>query len=191
MTEERTDQELIAAYLHGEEDAFAALVSRYLKHTYHFVFRLTGNVRDAEDITQETFLKVWKHLKRYRPGESFKTWLFTIARRTAIDWLRKKKPLVFSEFEREDGRNVLVDNLTDDALLPDEESFLRERKDEIALLLEKIPPTYKEVITMHYDDELTFSEIAEIIGSPVDTVKSRHRRALIMLRKLISSSDHE
>ena len=118
--------------------------------------------------------------------ENFKTWLFTIARRTAIDLLRKKRSLLFSEFEHEDGQNMLIDKLTDAETLPDEDYFVQEQKEKVGVLLDKLSPLYKEVMVMHYDDELTFLEIATILDTSIDTIKSRHRRSLLTLRKFLN-----
>ena len=91
------DKQLIVEYLKGDEKALETLFSRYLKPIYTFVYRLTGNAQDAEDISQEVFVKVWKNLKKYDDTRSFKTWLFTIAKNTAYDLLRKNKEIVFSD----------------------------------------------------------------------------------------------
>ena len=94
---EITDKQLIDDYLNGNDAAFALLVQRQINPVYNFVYRLVRNTQDAEDITQETFVKMWKNLKRYNQDQNFKTWLFTIARNTAIDSLRKKKSFVFEQ----------------------------------------------------------------------------------------------
>ena len=100
-----------APILTGDESAFAELTKRHLSGVYSFVVRYVGNAEEAEDITQDTFLKAWKSLKKYDPSSSkFKTWLFRIARNTSIDFLRKKKHVPFSQFETEGGVNVLNRN---------------------------------------------------------------------------------
>lgn len=183
----KNDQHLVAAYLSGDESALAEIVDRYLKPIYNFVYRFTGSSGDAEDITQETFLKVWKNLKRYKKGESFKAWIFSIARNTAIDWMRKKKNLAFSDFENEEGGNSLSDILVDAEPLPDAILARAEDQKFVENLLEKLSPKYREVILLHYNNHMTFEEIGQVLKKPLDTVKSQHRRALIELRKVINA----
>ena len=83
-----TDAELIQATIKGDRRAFPALVERYTRDVYGFVFFMSKNSADAEDITQETFVKVWKNLKKFKPEQRFKSWLLAIARNTTIDYIR-------------------------------------------------------------------------------------------------------
>lgn len=179
---EKSDKELIVDYLNGDESALPVLINRYLKSIYNFAYRLTGNVQSAEDISQETFFKAWKNLKKYKPEESFKTWLFTIARNTTFDFLRKKKSFVFSDLG--DEESSFEEDLVDDS--PQAEEIISQLEDKKLLddLLNKLSPIYKEIILLHHLNELTFEEIAKMLGKSVNTVKSQHRRALIELKKL-------
>jgi len=115
-----SDEQLIVLYLGGDEQSLDFIVRRYLKPIYNFIYRYAGNRQDAEDIAQDVFLRAWKSLKKFDRSKKFKTWIFSIARNAAIDWLRKKKNLTFSDFEDADGENPLISNLTDSAPLPDE-----------------------------------------------------------------------
>ena len=96
---QKDDEQFISAYLEGDESALAFLVDKYLKNVYNFAFQLTKDRQAADDITQESFIKAWKYIRRYRHGSSFKTWLSAITRNTAIDWLRSRKELAFSIFD--------------------------------------------------------------------------------------------
>jgi len=180
------DDQLIAEYLAGDEDAFTALVKNHLTPVYSFVYRLVGDARNTEDITQETFLKAWKHIRRFRPGSNFKTWLFTIAHRTAVDFLRKKKDLVFSDFENDKGENALLATTADSGPLPDEKSMDAFDAAKLEEALVQLPPLYREVLLLHYHNHLTFDAVAGIVGKPLNTVKSQHRRALLALRGLLN-----
>jgi len=94
---ELSDSELVIAYKDdGQEVAMTTLVNRYVSIVYNLIVRLVGDRREAEDLTQETFMKMWKALSRFDTDKTFKTWIFVIARNTAIDYLRKKKPVLFS-----------------------------------------------------------------------------------------------
>lgn len=184
---EKTDSQIIADYLSGDENALSEIVGRYLKPIFNFIYRLVGNPQDAQDITQETFIKTWRNLKKYKTEENFKAWIFTIAHNTAIDWLRKKKNLVFSDFKNEEGENFLEENIADTSLLPDEIVMQGENKKLIGDAINKLPPMYKEVVILHYMNELTFDEISQVLKKPLNTVKSQHRRALLMLKDVLNA----
>ncbi len=184
---EKTDEQLIANYRAGDEKALNELIARHLKSVYNFVYRIARNVQDAEDITQETFVKMWKNLKRYDQGQNFKTWLFTIARNTALDALRKKKNFVFSDLEIASGENPFLDTLADLAPLPDELAVRAEKQTLFGNALGKLSPAYQEVFALHHESDLTFDEISARLGKPINTVKSQYHRALLTLRKLLSA----
>jgi RNA polymerase sigma-70 factor (ECF subfamily) len=181
----RSDQQLVSSYLSGDEKSLEVLFGRYLKPIYSFTYRYIGGGQDAEDVTQEAFVKAWRNLKKFDQQKSFKTWIFSIAKNTALDFLKKKKAIPFSEFENEDGENALTETLADSSPLPQE---LLEKADIVKILnaaIEKLSPKYRMVLFLHYNDHFTFREIAEILGESIDTIKSRHRRVLTMLRKLL------
>ncbi len=182
---ENNDEQLIKQYLDGDEKALEILVQKYLKQIYNFVFRMTRNAHDAEDIAQEVFLKTWKNLKKFDKNKSFKAWLFRIAKNASIDFLRKKKIIPFSDFSNDDGENMIAENIIDEAPLPDE---IFERKDLAQTLTkatDKLPLNYRAVLYLYYNNQLTFQEIADSLDEPMNTIKSRHRRALAMLRKML------
>jgi RNA polymerase sigma-70 factor (ECF subfamily) len=182
--DERSDEELVADCVAGDERAFSILVERHIKTVYSFVARFVGNAQDAEDIVQETFLKAWRSISRYRAEASrFKTWVMRIARNTSIDHMRKRKNIAFSEFDTADGHNVLAETLPDDNDLPDE---LFARQQDVQFLqkaVETLPPEAREILLLHYTGGLTFLEIGEMLGQPQNTVKSRHHRAIQTLKK--------
>jgi len=182
MEDRISDEKLVQEYLSGEEKFVEELLDRYLKPIYNFIFRMTGGRAVAEDLSQETFLKAWKNLKRFDPEKKFSTWIFAIAKNTSFDYLKKKKEIPFSVFLDEEGESWL-ENITDENILPDE---ILERKDiaaKVEEMLEKIPLHYRAILLLHYKEDFSLHEIAEILGEPYNTIKSRHRRALIEIRK--------
>ena len=184
---EKDDGQLISEYLDGDEKALTFLVNRYLKDVYNFAYKLTNDFQVSEDIAQESFVKAWKNIRKYRHESNFRTWIFSITRNTAIDWLRQKKDVTFSSFENAQGENKLVDTLVDTQLSPNE---LIEQAENIKLvenLLIQLDPRYQEVLTLKYTSDLTFEQIGEILRRPLHTVKSQHRRALIALRRLLQA----
>lgn len=186
---DKTDIQLVEASLDGDDVSFDILVKRYTRQIYSFVYRLTGAGHDTEDIVQTVFFKVWKKLKSYDHGQSFKNWIFSIARNTSIDWLRKKKSLTFSSLENDETGEYIEQSIPDTEPLPEE---LFARKETAALLegvLAKLNLDYRTVLLLHYVDSYTFQEIADVTGKPMNTVKSQHRRALLALRSLIEAEN--
>lgn len=183
------DAELIAEYRLGNEDAFGQLLQRYLSPVYHFVFQLAGDRSAAEDIVQETFIKAWKHLARYDRSRSFKTWLFAIAKNTAYDFLKKKKSFPFSSFEDEEGNNILEESVSAETLLPDEMLERKDAADELEAVLREIPERYRSLLLLAYKEDFSLQEIADILGEPYNTIKSRHGRALKRLKQAFLERD--
>jgi RNA polymerase sigma-70 factor (ECF subfamily) len=183
---EQTDAELIQATIDGDAGAFSVLVGRYSRDVYGFVFFMAKNVSDAEDITQETFVKVWKNLKKFKPEQRFKSWLMTIARNTTIDYIRKRRHAVFSDFDDEEGSNAIVETLADDERLADEIASIAESAEQTTEAVSKLSDIYRSVLALRYESGLSFEEISKILKKPVNTVKSQHRRALIALRKIVT-----
>ena len=189
---DRTDEELLAAFVAGDEQAFSLLVERHLTTVYSFVVRFVGNAHDADDIVQETFVKAWKSAKQYREEASrFKTWVLHIARNAAIDHLRKRKYVPFSQFDTEDGHNMLVETVADTEALPDEAFAKLQDAEVVQEALAQLSPDAREILLLHYTNELTFLEIGEMLGEPQNTVKSRHHRAIISLRKILGQKNEK
>ncbi|MBA3046881.1 RNA polymerase sigma factor [Patescibacteria group bacterium] len=180
-----SDEQLIAKYLLGDEKSLEILIKRYLKSIYGFACRYAGNAQDAEDITQEVFIKIWRNLKKFDQQKSFKTWIFSIAKNTSIDWLKKKKAMPFSNFENKKGENLIANTLADSALLPDKIFELSDAARMLNAAVGQLAPKYRAVLLFYYNGCFNFREIAETFGESVNTVKSRHRRALLLLKKLV------
>ncbi|MES2203333.1 MAG: sigma-70 family RNA polymerase sigma factor [Patescibacteria group bacterium] len=177
------DAELIAAYLAGDEGAFATLTGRHLAAAYSFALRFVGEQHEAEDIVQESFVKVWQNLKRYnKDSASFKTWLMRIVRNTCVDHLRKRKHVPFSAFEDTEGEGAFA-NVPTDSPLADELFSKIEDVAELQRALGQLPAPYREVLLLYYGEDMTFEEVADALGASVNTVKSRHRRAMHRLRQ--------
>lgn len=185
-----SDQQLIASYQVGDEVALEILIKRYLGLVYNLVYRYVNSGSDAEDITQEVFIKVWKNLPKFDQHKNFKIWLTVIARHTALDWLKKKKLLLFSSLEDENGHSLIEDMVSSDLLSAPNELYDQEqRRARLSAAVNHLATKYRLVLFLHYNGHLTFQEIAEVLGEPLDTVKSRNRRALIKLRELLYRKD--
>ena len=186
---EHTDDELIASYRSGNPEAFRILVERYTPLLYSFSYRMSGRAEESEDIVQETFVKLWKTLDRYKLGGTFRAWIYAIARNTVIDHLRKKKLPVVSDFDTAEGKNVLTETVADPEAMPVEIIEKAERKKLLQAALNTLSPEDREVLVLHYSEEMTFDAIGTLLKQPLNTVKSRHRRALQKLQERFDKED--
>ena len=183
---EKTDHDLIVASLAGDNGSFAGLVERYAGAVYKFSYRYVRNGPDAEDIAQEAFLRVWKNLKKFDQSKNFKTWLFAIAKNASFDLLKKKRMMPFSLIG--DEEDAVEAALAPYVTVPNTsaETFDRDLlKKNFSVALAKLPSHYRDVMVMRYTNNLKFREIAERLHKPIDTVKSRHRRGLALLRSIV------
>ncbi|GIW05826.1 MAG: RNA polymerase sigma factor [Dehalococcoidia bacterium] len=181
-----SDETLAANFLAGDVSAFEALVVRYSRPIYNFAFRFVGNADDANDVAQATFLQLYTHLASVRLDQALRPWLFQIARNKAIDVLRARRQVLFSDLDREDDDLSAVEQVPDREPLP--ESIV-EHADLQRILGEAIaclPPKYREVVALRYTSDLTFKEMGEALGLPENTVKTLFQRAKSRLRVLLT-----
>ncbi len=180
---------LIAAHLAGDPDAFRQIVTRYQVRLLNFVYRMIGDRERAEDLVQEAFLRVYRHLDRFDQSRKFSTWIYTIASNLAKNELRNRSrsPLVALEpgrsAEGEDGRPV---EFEDESSRPDD---LYERRN-LRLLVDqavaRLSRHHREVFVLRELEGKSYEEIAEIVHCNLGTVKSRLNRARQTFAELIS-----
>lgn len=176
------DEALSDRSLAGDGRAFGVLFGRYRTSIGTFLYQLVRDREVAADLMQETFFKAWKNLRRFDRRKSFKTWLFTIARNTALDFFKKKKELPFATARGDDDDDMPLDIVDETALPP----AILERKDiarELEEKLSEIPAGYRSVLLLHFREDFSLMEIAEMSGESYNTTKSRYFRAVRMLRK--------
>jgi RNA polymerase sigma-70 factor (ECF subfamily) len=128
-------------------------------------------------------------LKHFDQNKSFKTWIFTIAKRVCIDFIKKKKTIPLSVFDHEEGENAVINGLTDPSPLAEEISERRDLASKISSAMAQLLPKYRTVLSLYYNDRYNFREIAEISDESVNTIKSRHRRGLVLLQKLLGDTE--
>lgn len=185
------------AYAAGEVKAFEILVQRHERALFNFIFRSVGRRDIAEELLQETFLRIIKSAPKYQKTAKFTTWAYTIARNICIDRARKFKKRKEYSLDRtvgdgEDGGATFLDNVVDEqaaagSMDVEKKVFLERLKG----ALEELPDEQSEVFIMREFSGLKFREIAEILDIPVPTVKSRMRYALEGLRgHLAAYRDH-
>jgi RNA polymerase sigma-70 factor (ECF subfamily) len=177
-----TDEELIGQIKDGVDTALEELMSRYMRHIYNFTLQYVRIKEEAEDVTQETFFKAWKHIKRFKEGMKFKPWLFTIAKNTALDYIKKKKATPFSNMNDDTEDTDFADTISDTEPLPSELFAQKELASKLDETMKILHPDHRAVIIMHYREELTFDEIAKIMNKPMNTIKSWHHRSIIRVK---------
>ncbi len=174
------DKNLIQDYLKGENKAIDTLIERYFKQIYGFVFKNVGVQGDAEDITQEVFVKVWKNLKKFDQKRDFKPWLFQIAKNSSIDFLRKKKSIPFSKFENDEGKNILLENMA----APDINILeVLNNKRVLTTATADLSDRDKKIIDLRHIQGMSFKEIADVLKESINTTKSRYRRIINSLKE--------
>jgi len=182
-----TDAQLLNRFRNGESTAFDCIVDRYRKPLFTYLIRLVGDRHSAEDIFQDTFLKVIKGLKAYHEQNKFNNWLFGIAHHLAIDFLRKaqRKQKFFSQGDIDSEKEIKLENISDLNLLPDEQTEQQELRKALNEAIQQLPIEQRQVFLLREHSDLTFKEIAEMLEKPLNTVLAQMRYALLNLRKIL------
>ncbi|MDI6807930.1 MAG: sigma-70 family RNA polymerase sigma factor [Candidatus Eisenbacteria bacterium] len=180
----REDSEIIEGCLKGEEAAFRALLQKYRARVFSIALRIVSNDEDARDIAQETFVRVFKSLSQFDQERSFQNWLFRIAVNLSIDLMRKRKFAFFSlSGNKEDGTKD--HDIEDQSPTPDVSYESKAGAERFESLIESLPVKYKTLLVLRYKEELSYQEMAEVMGIPMGTIKARlHRGHRILRRKL-------
>ncbi len=180
-----TDEQLVAVYLKGEREALNLLVKRYLTPIFNYALYFAKDKEAAEDLTQEVFVKVWKKIKKYNNQYKFKSWLYIIAKNTALDYLKKNKAVNFSALES-DGGLKFEELLSASLPSPQAELETAQTAELVNSAIGRLPEKYRQTVKLHYQSGYKFREIAQLLRESIETVKSRNRRALLYLKKLIN-----
>jgi RNA polymerase sigma-70 factor, ECF subfamily len=183
-----TDEELLLRFQGGHRDAFGVIVRRYERELYGYLRRYLGDGDLADDVFQNTFLQLYTKINTYEPGRRVRPWLYTIAKNQAIDALRRtgRHPTVSLDqsAETEDGEVqsllALVENRHQG---PSDAALGEERKQLIRASVDRLPDFLRQVVILAYYQGLKYREIADILGIPVGTVKSRLHAALTKLNE--------
>jgi RNA polymerase sigma-70 factor (ECF subfamily) len=167
-----------------DEDAFSALFARYRAAITSYLYRLVGNRTEAESLAQETFLRILEKADHYEYPKRFSTWFYTIARNLATDFLKKKRAIVPEDFH---GLAEALQAPLDPE--PQERASWQEELKQLATALYELPLPYREVVVLRALQELSYREIAQIVGCPESTARSRMDYGLDFLRKRYHRSD--
>jgi RNA polymerase sigma-70 factor (ECF subfamily) len=181
----RSDAELMALYQKGSRDAFEELFARHHRRVIHFCYRMTGDQSRAEEAAQEVFLRIARAASTYQPTARFTTWMYTITRRTTLNFLRD---------EKEPGEKVSIDttgegrDATEGISLPgrgdwdpEQVAWEGQLKEKLLEVLQKLPEVNRAAFVLNRGEGLSYEEVAAVLGVTVQAVKSRIFRAREML----------
>lgn len=185
IVEALSDVELVELVLAGEQDAFEVLVERYKDAVQNLAYRMLGNVTEAEDVTQEVFVRAYTQLATYKPAHKFSTWLLSIASHLAIDQLRRRR---FLALPLEDV--PFLEWIADLGTGPEQSALQGEQQDEIQAYLQRLPGKYRAVIVLRYWYDLSYEEIATALNLTPALVKARLHRARELLARYINDNKH-
>lgn len=180
VTNRMSDEELVAAYVGGSNEAFSLLVGRYKDPLVNFAWRIVGDRDAAVDVVQETFIRLHGRAHTYRPVARFSTWIYTIASNLAKSELRRRK-WGFSRGRETDRGTPRADDPRDPGILPDEAAARAVAAGLLERALADLPDSFRQAVVLFYIEEKSYEEICLILGVRMGTLKSRLSRARTML----------
>ncbi len=176
------DCTLVDGALSGDHTAFEYLFNRYRDAIYRLLVQRLGGTGDAEDLLQETFIKVYINLHRYRAEYTFGQWVYTIARNTFVDYVRRRQ------------EDISIDERFSAPASPTptpEESVINlQQRSQIEHCLDRLAPRYRQLISMRFFEEYSYEEIAAKLSLPLGTVKTQIHRAREQMCRLITEGEN-
>jgi RNA polymerase sigma-70 factor, ECF subfamily len=186
MLHDEADETLMVKYQQGDVRAFEILLNRHRKPIFNFVFRFVGSKEVAEDMLQETFMRVIKGAADYERQAKFTTWLYTIARNLCVDQSRRRKHRKHASLDQpmsaSEESGTLLDVLPGNEMAADRRSVNKQLHETMHRAIAALSEEQREVFLMREFLDMPFKEIADVVGVPENTVKSRMRYALEKLR---------
>lgn len=168
----------------GDRRAFNELVDMYKDKIFHLAYRMLHNVQEAEDVVQETFLRVYTNLNRFDEAQKFSTWIYRIGTNLCIDRLRKRKAAYSLDAEVNDSEGSdWYSMLASSDRTPEGELLLSETQDQVRKAIDSLPEKYKSVVVLRYLHDMSLQEISDVLDMPVTTVKTRVHRGREFLRE--------
>ncbi|MEO8970238.1 MAG: sigma-70 family RNA polymerase sigma factor [Ktedonobacteraceae bacterium] len=183
IVEAMSDAALVELVLAGDQDAFSMLVERYKDAVQNLAYRMLSNVTEAEDVTQEAFVRAYTQLATYKPAHKFSTWLLSIASHLAIDQLRRRR---FLALPLEDV--PFLEWIVDAGTSPEQSALAGEQQDEIQLYLQRLPSKYRAVVVLRYWYDFSYEEIASTLKLTPALVKARLHRARELLARYMKQN---
>jgi RNA polymerase sigma factor (sigma-70 family) len=174
------EKEIILRILKGDKRAFSLLVDEYKRLIFHVVRRMVNDRDEVEDVCQEVFIKIYKHIGSFSHKSKLSTWIARIAYLASVDHLKKNKSHIYDHYQESDHHHLAENDSTPDELL--------EQKDlsqYLNLLMLELPENYKMVLTLYHLEEFSIQEIESILNMPAGTVKSCLFRARALLKEKV------
>ena len=181
-----TDEDLVGAFQGGDTAVFDILVQRWDRKIQGAIYRFVGASEDARDLCQEAFLRAYRGLRTFKKDARFSSWLYQIALNVCRDRLRRRRGRTLVSLEELDEHGQEAAVLPGPS--PLELAEARDISDRVARAVASLPDEQREVIVLKEYEGLTFAEIAEVLGVPLSTVKTRLYRGLVQLRQRL---EHE
>ncbi|UFJ41671.1 sigma-70 family RNA polymerase sigma factor [Brevibacillus humidisoli] len=178
----QTDQEIIQQITQGDVEAYREIIQRYQRMIFVFIYKMVNNTADAEDLTQEVFVKAYEKLSTYRGDSQFSTWLHTLARNRTIDFLRRRK------IHDSDEQLAFIPSQARDES-PQDSLLTKEQRKEIERAFSMLSDSYREVIVLRCTHEYPFEKIASLLGIAESTARVRYLRARQEFAKLLSRTE--
>jgi len=176
--EKKQEIRLVNLVKAGKHDAMRHLMERYEREIFYYIYKMTGNVEDAKDLTQEVFIKVFRKISGFNGRSAFRTWLYRIATNHTLNFLKRRPP---------SGSKEPLTWLSD----PSPSSLERlERSDlhqHVGSAIEKLPRQQKAIVTLRAREGLTYAEIATILGCSIGNCKAAYHNAIIKLREIFKN----
>ncbi len=194
--QEIPDNVLLEQALKGDDSAFEALVHRYHTPLFNFIHYRLGDYEQSWDVLQHVFFQLYlsipklsTNLSTLHTKEPLKAWLFQVAWNRCIDEQRKKRPILFSELELDEGENEwsMLEMLSDPHPLPEEIAEHSDLQCTLHQAIQDLPPKFRHIVFLRYTKELTFVEIGQLLHIPENTAKSYFQRARPLLRTALTT----
>jgi RNA polymerase sigma-70 factor (ECF subfamily) len=185
MDKQIPSEELIARIAKGDEDAFEVLVDRHQTSILNLIYRFIGDRTQAKDLAQEVFIRVWQAAKTYKPEAKFTTWIYRITTNLCFNELKSARRKKWFSFNRsdEDRWNNIEETLSDSAPSAEDILLEKERSRQISDALQSLPDNQRMALILKRYDDLSYQEIAQILGCSVSAVESLLVRAKRNLQK--------
>ena len=178
-TDNTSDEQIVVAVCEGNTASFALLIERYQNRLFYYVLKYVAQPDKAEDIVQDTFIKIYTNLQSFDQNKKFSAWAYRIAHNSMVDSVRRNKPTVSIE------ENEWVNNIADSNVDIVADIELKQTKKEVQDAVNLLPGKYKDVVVLHYFEGYGYEEISDILGIPTSSVGTRLRRGKARLKGIL------
>lgn len=189
-TLEQWERRWVESAQKGDTESFERIVIAYQQRVFNLAFRLLGDREEAEDLTQEVFLNVFKHLSSFRGDAQFSTWIYQVTInhcRNRFKYLKRRFHHTTESMDDplQGGEGDIERELPDEADIPEDALYRRQLQKLVQVAVQRLRPDYREIIVLRDIQELSYQEISEVLGLPEGTIKSRLHRARWELKELL------